>query len=696
MYPHRIMPVLLFGACLVPLSVSAENAAVSCDAAYFQDMEAAEQAYHRVFDRFGREPLGKLRADLLRDLPGYQSRGEFRAALQIFELTRDAEGVANVFASIPERLRNDVKLFEELGWYSSDTRALGRRAWLKALPPGYCYQWDVDDLLDDIRSKGPTSEESMQILQKLGEGNPSLFAQYLALQPNARQIVETLVRNYPSEAAAGKLRTGARMKALMGNDKTYRSEIALFYSLLDPEKGEDRGFWLECAACLGEWQAGADFLVRHLHDAYTPAEIAAAGMMCSARIDDATLRQWAKTARYQRLVSFLLQAGRAEEAQKYAEEGFGKGVDAMRAVDVWNQLGRVQQASGERTFENMLNKSEPQADTWAYFNNRFEYYKGRKEDGKAQEALQAAVDKGKAAGNGKMVSTAYMTWGAYLAESAKGIDPNAADDPRRAVYLKAMDCYEKAYDAACGTDDVHQRAWCADRIIAQCEGRYDSDMYRGIVGAEKAEARLKRLYKTELAAGYPLGKGIPYAAERTPIRIDDPVFAAITDPKRCKYIYGGLSEGLLIQLAHARQDEVQPLLKKMADLLEKEDAKDGRDKTSGKGDTFCQAIIFASRDMPWKAVAAKYALQRYPDYVSSNFPAASVRLLETALPALDPAEARTIADRMWEKKRMDPEQRMKLLQNMMEKAEPASPEYEALRKERDALFGGPEASGKGG
>lgn len=700
MRPHRLLPILLLGAYLAPLSASEGNAAASDHSAYFQDMEEAEKAYKSVFDRFGREPLDTLRADLLRDLPGYRSRGEFRAALQIFELTRDAEGVAKVFASIPESLRNDAKLFEELGWYVSDSGALGRRAWLKALPSGYYYPWNVTDLLDDIRSKGPTSNESMRILQKLAANNPSIFVQYLDLQANAQRLVENLVRNYPSADAADKIRIGGRMSVLMKNSEAYRSHIVAFYSLLDPEKQEDRAFWLECASCLGEWTEGADFLIKHLHDEYSPAEIEAAGMMCSMRVDDAMLRQWAKASRYQRLVSFLMNAGRVQDAQKYAEEGFGKGVDAMQAVDVWNKLGAIQQASGARTFEGMLKQAEPKADTWEYFNNRFAYYLGRKEPEKALEALQAAVDKGRETGNPGMVCSACMAWGNYLREKARGPDGKMADDPRREEYVRAMDCYEKAYEASCGMEDG-PRAWCAGRIIEECGG----SMYRTVFGQAQAESRLREMYKAELAAGYPLAAGIRHAAEKTPVRIDDPVFSAITDPKRCKGIEArGLADGFLIQLSYAREGEVPPLLEKMAQALEEKErqiaqAVEAIERNKGFlerypiGDTFCQSIIFA-RDVPWRAAAARYALQRYPDYYSPFFPDAAASLLEAALPALDVSEGREWADRIWKRKAMRVEMRLSILQALQKKADPASPEYRQIGRECEEIFGSTGKTGR--
>ncbi len=728
MLHHHIMPALLLGACLVPLSATEEKAeqpmpfrhlflpppfsameekAEQPDrSAYFQDLEAEAQAYKRVFDRFGREPVAQLRADILRDLPGYRSRGEFRAALQIFELTRDAEGVAKVFDSIPDSLRNDTKLFEELGWVSSDDRTLGRRAWLKALPAEYVYYGNVYDLLDDIRGKGPTADESMHLMGKLAQANPSIYFQYVRLLPNPGQEVERMVRSYPAADASEKAKIRARVFEMEWTPDKWKSQIALFHSLLDPEKQEDRDSWLQSAAALGEWQSGADFLIKHLHDEYSQAEIRAGQMYCSMPIDDTTLLQWAKTARYQQLVSFLLNAGRAQDAQKYAEEGFGKGVDAMRAVDVWMMLGAMQQSSGARTFEGMLQKAEPKADTWEYFNNRFAYYKGRKESEKAQEALQAAVDKGRETGNPGMVCTAYMAWGDYLKEKAGGLDPKVADDPRRADYLRAMECYEQAYETACEMDDSHKRAWCAGRIIDECKGTYSYHLYRAIIGAEQAEARLKKLYKAELAAGYPLAAGIPYAAEKTPVRIDDPVFSAITDPARCKGVgASGLADGLLLQLSYARADEVPPLLEKMARLLEEREnmelqaVQDTEQKKQilaryPLGDTFCQSIIFARADMPWKAVAARYALQRYPDYNSPSFPNAAASLLAAALPALDLAEGRAWADRIWNRKAMSVEMRLSILQALQKKAAPDSPAYRQLARECEVLFGSTEKDGK--
>lgn len=701
---HRIMPALLLGACFIPLAAAEEQAAQS-ELSALQDMESAEQAYKRVFDRFGREPLAQLRADILRDLPGYRSRGEFRAALQIFELTRDAEGVAKVFASIPDSLRNDTKLFEELGWYSSDDCSLGRRAWLKAQPAGYDYRGNVDDLLSDVRDKGTTANESMQILIKLAEANPSIYIQYLGLLPDPGLEVDRMVRSYPTADSSGKAKIRARLSEMTRTPNEWKVQIALFHSLLDPEKEEDREIWLLGASTLGKWTEGAEFLIKHLHDEYSPAEIEEAGMLCSMRIDDATLRQWAKSARYQRLVSFLLNAGRAQDAQQYAEEGFGKGVDAMRAVEVWNTLGTMQKTSGASTFEGMLQKAEPKADTWEHFNNRFSYYMGRKESEKAQEALQAAVDKGRETGNSGMVCTAYMAWGDYLREKAGGLDPKVADDPRRADYLRAMECYEQAYETACEMDDSHKRAWCAGRIIDECKGTYSYHLYRAIIGAEQAEARLKKLYKAELAAGYPLAAGIPYAAEKSPVRIDDPVFSAITDPARCKGTGArGLADGLLLQLSYAREDEVQPLLEKMARMLEeleRQSAQAAGNQEQEKGyleryplgDTFCQSIIFA-RDLPWRAAAARYALQRYPDYHSPLYPAAAAELLAAALPALDLAEGRAWADRIWNRKAMSVEKRLSILQALQKKADPASPEYGHLVLECEALFGSTGKAGK--
>lgn len=694
MHYHRIMPALLLGAYFIPLAAAEEQAAQSEISACFQNMEAEEQSYKRVFDRFGREPLAQLRADILRDLPGYRSRGEFRAALQIFELTRDDEGVAKVFASIPDSLRNDTELFEELGWYSSDDRALGRRAWLEALPAGYYYRGNVDDLLHNVRTSGMRARSSVQILHKLAEANPSIYIQYLGLLPDPGQAVERMVWSYPTADSSGKVKIRARMSEMMRTPNEWKVQIALFYSLLDPEKEEDREVWLLASSTLGKWTEGAEFLIKHLHDEYSPAEIKEAGMLCSMRIDDATLRQWAKTARYQRLVSFLLNAGRAQDAQKYAEEGFGKGVDAMRAVEVWNTLGTMQQASGARTFEGMLQKAEPKADTWEYFNNRFSYYMGRKESEKAQEALQAAVDKGREKGNSGMVCTAYMAWGDYLKEKAGGLDPKVADDPRRADYLRAMDCYEQAYETACEMDNSHKRAWCAGRIIDECKGTYSYHLYRAIIGAEQAEVRLKKLYKAALAAGYPLAAGIPYAAEKSPVRIDDPVFSSITDPTRCKWIgQRGLAVGLLLQLSYAREDEVQPLLEKMARMLEEQDRKGANLEFYPVGDTLCQSIIFA-RDLPWRAAAARYALQRYPDYHSPSYPAAAAELLAAALPALDLAEGRAWADRIWNRKAMSVETRLSILQALQKKADPASPEYGQLARECEALFGSTGKAGK--
>ncbi len=203
----------------------------------------------------------------------------------------------------------------------------------------------------------------------------------------AKQLAEEVRRN-PREVTNAIVFLDALLYARQGAQPPDLSWLA---GVVRPVRATDARELAERLQQLENWSVALTYYQQAIATPLTDSEIHALGSMRQMILPGDTLRwEFAASAR-EAMAECLLKLGRKDEAQKWMVE----------AADIREQhrlgrnallAGRVQAESGQRVIERRITEAEKKSeDDPDYWRERAEYFRGRKESAREEEALKKGL-----------------------------------------------------------------------------------------------------------------------------------------------------------------------------------------------------------------------------------------------------------------------------------------------------------------
>lgn len=491
---------------------------------------------------YGRKPYREVRDSILYFARGTADGKGIRAAARVFEMAGDKDSFVALLTAMDTNLLVSPYVRRVLESVASQ---FGRDVWCDFVLRVPCHAWKISQpgeihsqqgtegplsfvifetgLVDRLQ-KGTATEKEQNVLLLGAELNPRLFARLaprLSLVPDD-DVFAFCVRKMDEAKKCGKeetFKTWHRRASCSIKSRTMDESVRQFLSLLDltdvANLWESVGILSEC----GKHGEAADQLASSFRDDIPVSNWEKAYIQSSRSIylTDDRLKEMALERRRTSLLSELLAANRPVEAQKWAETFYGPGADPSKHVDVpWRLLGTTQVASGGTTFKSIVDGQSPKEKSSPSTLDRYHYYCGRNERGKAETILREGIKACQAEAN----RTAECI---RLLETLSG---HLRHDKRDA---EAMDVLRQAYEtgfavlAACGNEVVDvQNAHCSVFYSLVCKLRE-----RGL--NEEWDALFRREFKSG-RLGY-LGYYQAWKGGLV-LEADDPLFRILLSEER--------------------------------------------------------------------------------------------------------------------------------------------------------------------
>ena len=366
---------------------------------------------------YGRKPYHEVRDSILGLANGTTDGKGILAAVRVFEMAGDKDSfialltvmdinllvspyVRHVLESVASQFGRDV-------WCDFVLR-VPRHGW-KTSQPGQVHLWPGTEApqsfdifesgLVDRLQKGTATEKERNVLLLVVELDPRRFARLsprLGLVPDD-DVFAFCVRKMEEAKKSGEdeafktwhLRASSSIKS-----RTMDESARQFLSLLDLTEATDLWESVEILSGYGRHGEAADELASLFRDEIPVSdwEKWRIQYLCSRPFTDAELMEMALERRRTSLLSELLAAKRPAEAQKWAETFYGPGADPSKHVDVpWRLLGATQAASGGTTFKSLVDGQSSKRKSHPSVLNRYHYYCGRNERGKAETILREGI-----------------------------------------------------------------------------------------------------------------------------------------------------------------------------------------------------------------------------------------------------------------------------------------------------------------
>lgn len=618
--------------------------------------EQRQKTRAEVLDKFGRTPYPELKAELLAQIAAADSDGVTLAAIDIFKAARDSEALELAIRSIKPRKR-DSRFWNEissvLSWWVPYTAEI---AFVEVMPIEHSYTGGLRGIPPEWET---THRERLKaIYKKISYANSSYYANYIEMldSPSAA-IKETLDSFKTTTDPVAKSNYFGQLYYLTHYDSNYyQAERDMIFAALDPNNDSERGYYTDFACAIKRYQEAADVLVADIDKPITYEEMNRVASECSRWLTPKEAHDMALEARRSRLIKVLLKANRAKEAQDFAERFYGKDADPTKISRMsWNLMGAMQDLSGKRTFENKIKSAEPTAGTLEYHINRYNYYKGRKENDSAIATLNTALELGLKYDSSVWVEEVYEKFISHYGWRS----------------AQAYPYYLALYSYAIGKGDSWKRHRAAIGLLQylhnSADYRTDNDTAKKIIDLTRKEM---------LENGDTLMFGSHFWPENK-LRVishDDPVFAVLCDPKRsrdfmCGYFY---------KIYFSLEDKTVELLQDVTEKIRRHGAPLGEKSIAN---SLCDHFLHPKYSLPnirdaalpqKRAIIAQYILEHFPtSEIEKN------RLSKITLHALKVyyyPEGRKCLDALWDARVLSIENRIEGLRMLRMKVAPGTQE----------------------
>ena len=333
----------------------------------FRSAVAEESPLLLATREYGRKPYREVRDSILGFASGTTDAKGILAAIRVFEMAGDKDSFI---------------------------------ALLTAMDTNLLVSPSVRSEVESVASQfGTATEKERDVLLLVAELDPRSFVRLsprLGLVPDD-DVFAFCVRKMDEAKKSGEkesFRTWHRRASCSIESRTMDECTRRFLSLLDLTDVTELWESVEILSRYGKHGEAADVLASLFRNDIHVSNWEKAYIQSSRSIylTDDSLMKMALERRRTSLLSELLAAKRPAEAQKWAETFYGPGADPSKHVDVpWRLLGTTQVASGGTTFKSLVDGQSLKEKSHPSVLDRYHYYCGRNERGKAETILRKGI-----------------------------------------------------------------------------------------------------------------------------------------------------------------------------------------------------------------------------------------------------------------------------------------------------------------
>ena len=632
-----------------------------------ENQAKSDAAYKKIYHRYGRENYNSLRKKLLAMESNFTSPGEFIASIRIFHEANDKKALIKAIEQLnPKVIRDSLtwnKIDEQVHTDGIEVyQAFIMACAPKIYSPGYfgSYQNKYIKLLNS----GKAGKAEKVTVEKMIDMKPKLFARFCKLLNRDEKEWMTAINWELANSRKNKVNRCKNIERMMSFVRYYTNfpkfklsdypELKKFVSLLNLNNEQEVHYYITAADKLKMYNEAADLLIKRINLPVNRYEIDTLLANCQSLMLN-NIQTLVIENRRRQLIDFLLKAKRAKEAQKWAEKFYGADADLKKIRSMsWMHIGMAQRLSGTRVFENKLKKAEPQAGTWFFYQKKYLYYIGRKDEKKAIKTLHEAIEKGKKLPNPELV--VFASRELCRCYWRKGERKKALNLARKNnVYaIKNVHSGKKVMSKSIRYTGTQARMEAASQLMSILEqmkvpgwqGEWEKVARREFLDGQTFLLRNFLYKKRRIDRNYVMSA-------------NDKVFEVLCSEAYQKE-HGFCDEAHAVRLAAVPYkscfgDDFEDCLKQAMNDFEKY-KRSKNDKPYGLSVQFYDAPHKAKR----KALLAKYLIDRYPE-------AFKYRLADS-IPVRNYDEGKKLLEEYWEKDKISPPKRRKALTALIKKA----------------------------
>ncbi len=356
--------------------------------------------------QFGRVAYAEMSSKLFSTLASNQTEAGLLAAERVFDSAGDRVSFnrlvqiadTNLFLlpSVRAAFEETAKRFGCADWCRF-VRCVPASAWKQA--PSGILRFE-NELVHRLRGDDAAADEARGVLRRIAETDPHWFARLApAIGLSGGDVFATCVSNMAVAVSSEEPELARiwRMRALasMGFERKHDEHVASFLSLLDRTNPDDFWCFVDVSRQTGRPGDAADALVAWIRAEKPVSDVERNRIQnfCSCLIPEDELVELVRECRRTTLISSLLDAGRAQEAQAWAESFYGPGAKPGEHVTApWSLLGQMQAASGAHFFKDRADGLSNGGETnRPSVLERHEYYLGRGETETAERILRDGI-----------------------------------------------------------------------------------------------------------------------------------------------------------------------------------------------------------------------------------------------------------------------------------------------------------------
>ena len=537
---------------------------LACAALAVSAADAAEPAVEAAA-QFGRIAYADMSANLFAALEENQTEAGLLAADRVFEAAGDRasfERLVRIADTNRFRVRSVRSAFEETAekfgcavWCGFVLR-VPADAWERAPSGMGRFERELVD-----RLHGGAADDARNVLLRVVEVDPPWFARLApSIGLSGGDVFATCVSNMASAVSSGEpesvVRTWrTRALAALGLKRKHDESVSAFLSLLDRSDPADLWCFVDVSRQTGRPDDAADALAAWIRAEPPVSDVERNRIQdcCSRLIPEDEMVELVRECRRTTLIASLLDAGRADEAQAWAESFYGPGARPDNHVTApWTLLGRTQAGSGARFFKDRADSLSNGGETnRPSFLERHEYYLGRGEKETAERILRDGIRDCAASGERlpERLSLAFRLAG-FLDANHRTAE---ADEVLRDAYeagFAGLDGVE--YGQKNETANAHARVFHA--LVCRLRER-------------RRRAEWDRLFRREIIAGRPgyfhayLSWSLECGCRLDP---DDPVILSLLEQERKPTAYFAIWRpnrfpvwGHMLRLCFASDDQFE-------------------------------------------------------------------------------------------------------------------------------------------
>lgn len=355
----------------------------------------AENAPDSLFKRFGREDYGTLKSEIFQKLPDGLTPNQTVEAVKIFKSANDMDALVRFLDGLDPKQLPDQKTWNDIfhvihsSFGNSD---LAMEAFVLKSPfipmdKRFDLSYFSREYENRLRTdENKPSQRQINAIKKLMAHSPAYYARMADYFPEECPVNKRLIDILRQEISGAQRQQAVermRWRALhprrdnRGEQiEIIQTEVHEFAKLLNKEDIAEFLTYIDFCNRYEWYQEAIPYLENWQDQEITEVEREYMSHLSSAPV----MKDMIMSQRHSLLISFLLKAGRKEDAQKAAEKYYGADMDINNiSIPSTRYLGAVQAETGGNTFRKKLDQAQPPAEgSLAFFMQKSAYLDGRK------------------------------------------------------------------------------------------------------------------------------------------------------------------------------------------------------------------------------------------------------------------------------------------------------------------------------